>query len=383
MAINNTPIVRQDVYDLEENMLQLAKTYFPNADGTDTNISTLRPTIFGYISDVVASTAEASVFHRNALFDELFLNTASMDSSIYNFCKLYDYQVATATPGKVSISLAIKERDLFSYSILEQSTGGAKRSLKLDKLTKFMFGSYEFHLPHPIKIVATKFGDSAGDGTLFTGGFWSYDIRYLLEEETLPGFKMEVPFIKSIKTSIGEDSWLVFNMTAIQVSMIESEYEIFSTDVAAYLSFLTEFQGDLAGFDVQYGSTNRDTGKWEIRPLTPVFNASTPPTGVNSEYFYYSCPTEKSIQIFFGFLPDWRPSFGSKIYLRVCTTLGQEGNFTYSNQGEINVQLVTPAKTSNDPNVYANLERIQVLARNLTDSAGGRNRPTMKEIKKE
>ena len=388
MADENTPTVRQDLYDIQEHMLEVVQTYFPDDSGEEIALSTLRPTLFGYLADVVAATAEAAVFHRNALHDELFLNTASMDSSIYNFAKLYDYQVRSAVPATVTLSLAIREKDVFMYSALspEKSTvGSARRFLKLDQGTKFFFGDYEFHLPHPVTIAATKFGDSAGDESLFTGGFWSYDVRYTLEQETLPGYRLDVPFVKSWKTAVGEDSWLIFSVTALQISIIESEYEVFTADTAAHLSFTTEFEGDMAGFEVTVYEKTEVNGEfvWKTNSMVPVFNASSPPVDVSTHYFYYSYPTENSIQVYFGFLPDWRPSFGSKITLRMCSTLGRDGNFSYTERGEIGVEIVTPETDPRDGLVFSNLERIQAVARNLTDSAGGRERPTMKEIKEE
>ena len=82
------------VYGAEEALLDLADTYLQPG-----SYSTLKSGFLGYMTGSMARVAAEGSHHRNVLYHENFLNTASMPRSIYNYAKIYDYQITMATPS--------------------------------------------------------------------------------------------------------------------------------------------------------------------------------------------------------------------------------------------------------------------------------------------
>ena len=90
------------VYGAEEALLDLADTYLEPG-----SYSTLKSGFLGYMTDSMARVSAEGVHHRNALYGENFLNTASLPRSIYNYAKIYDYLISQATPSSCRVLVGL------------------------------------------------------------------------------------------------------------------------------------------------------------------------------------------------------------------------------------------------------------------------------------
>ena len=72
-------------YNIEKHWLEIAQKYF-NVDQTDFNaISFLKSSFFGYFNEIASNEVKNATYHRNVLYDEHFLNTASFPESMAVF----------------------------------------------------------------------------------------------------------------------------------------------------------------------------------------------------------------------------------------------------------------------------------------------------------
>ena len=110
--------VNSTSYNVYNHWLKLAAKYF-NIDTTanfytseDANsINLLKAGLFGYFNEIASHEIKNAVFHRNVLYDEHFLNSASFPESIYNFAKLYNVPISTAHPAHMLVELVVRKED--------------------------------------------------------------------------------------------------------------------------------------------------------------------------------------------------------------------------------------------------------------------------------
>ena len=88
--------VDQTTYDLEEKWLSIAANYFKintdlvisdDSDVANSEVNMLKAGLFGFVNEIMANEVKNSTAHRNTLYDEFFINTASFPESIYRFAK--------------------------------------------------------------------------------------------------------------------------------------------------------------------------------------------------------------------------------------------------------------------------------------------------------
>jgi hypothetical protein len=327
------------VYNAEEALLQLGDTFLkPNT------YSTLKSGFLGYMIGSMARIAAESVHHRNILWNENFLNTASLPSSIYNFAQMYNYNINMATPAscKVLLGLYIDE--------LQNILGGTSGTITIPNTQTILFGSIPFIVNGAINI------------TLSSGGAISaeYDLNNL-------NFPQNNSYIRIYSTPQVVDSngtqriVAYLEIQVFQASLNYMQFPVISTvalDTSFYLVTLpTDTQ--LANFTVYYqppGGT--------LTEIPAYFNSNAIPS--QSEYCFYSLTTNNELEIYFSPLPDaFRPVYNSTLQVNYFTTTGAGGNFTFTG---------TPVMTSTGLSLTSLVELI-------TSPSGGINIESLKDTK--
>jgi len=363
------PIIHGEIYESEADMLDLAKKFFYDEENDEVSISTLKPSLFGYFSEAGANIMKYGVYHRNVFYDEYFLNTAAMDSSIHNFAKLYNFEIDNATPSTVTTTIAMKESDIISYGMTNPSDPSGK-IFKLDKQSTFMFEDFVFMPTNSLIITAKKF-DSSG-----INDSWSFSAQYDLLDYNLSEYSDDNPYIKTWRSVIDRENWFIIQLNLRNMTRTEYEYEIFDSDTSIPISYPISYDQLLAGFSVY----TKDPGESVYTELEHgEFNASSPPVDIE-EYFYYSYPSDTMVDIYFGTSPDYRPKFGSSVKIVLYTTKGTEGNFSYT--GGVSAKLKTDEyDLKSGYTDHSSLKSI--IAKNTTQAAGGMNRLTILQVKEE
>lgn len=352
IKINNTS------YNIEEDWLGVAKKYF-NMD--DNSLNLLKSGLFGYTNEIASNEIKNNTYHRNVLYDEHFINTASMPQSIYNFAKLYNYSVDTATPSHMRINFSVRKSDLINSRFKNELTekgkisSNGKRTFEITLNNEFVFSikNFKFLLPYPVQILL-KETNKAGD--------YAITARYKMNDANFPFFDKQTPYIKVWTDSFNGDKYLFFGLDLFQLSKNTQQFSVMSEDISDNLFYTFEYTEQLAYFNVYY------TYKGERTLLKQYFNNTFNPPD-DEKFCYYTFLDDNKLQISFSSLPNnFRPRFNSSLDIEVFTTAGKGGNFSYNGNVLFNFN-------NND------FEKMPVYVNALTDASGGQDKPDITTVK--
>lgn len=324
-------------YNVYDAWFEFIKKYFGVDDSNDPYISLLKTSFFGYFNEIVSSEIKNAVFHRNFLYDEHFLNTATLPESIFNFAKLYNVPIELATPATMYVSIAFKESQLIGSALLHEIetttvlTNDNATSLKVFNLTLdreetlFTIDGYKFMLPYSVVITVQEYSDGThGFSAMFDTTANSFPP---LEEDS-----NNTTYIKTWREKVDGSNYFFISLNLYQLEKTTKTIEITNTsDSLDVLYNEISYKDQLSYFEVFYEYKN------EINKLNLYYNNIYTPT--DEEYYgYYNFLDDSKIQLSFSYNENsFRPVIGSSLMVNTYTTLGVEGNFDYS--GSISMSL--------------------------------------------
>lgn len=331
------------VYDAENAMLDLADTYL-----TPGSYSTLKSGFLGYMTGGMSRIAAEGAHHRNILFHENFLNTASLPRSIYNYAKIYDYSVGLSTPSSCRVLVGVYLDEV--RSALGSETG----TIRFPRSQPVYFGSTQFMLAGAVTLTVLEDSRVAAEYDLTDMDFvdtnqQSYIRTYVTPQvvdangTTRTVIYMEVRVHQAIQQAI--------QFQVVSVSALETSF---------YTVAIPDGQ-QLVSFRVMYKTAADAT----YRELETIFNEASTPT--TSEYCYYSYNSDSELDIYFSPLPgSFRPAYNSNIRVVYLTSTGISGNFDFTGTPVLTLDGVT----------------LTTLVELVTQPAGGYDRETLIQVKK-
>jgi hypothetical protein len=361
MAENSQITVNNTTYSIQEKWLETAKTFFGIDSNDEVNINLLKAGLFGYNNEIMSSEIKNNVYHRNVLYDEHFLNTASIPKSIYNFAKVQNSRVDNSTPSQMRINFSMKKSDIINSSKFTKidandnlADSDAAYEFIIDNQYVFTLGEYGFMLPFPIQLVF-KVNNINNEYTAIA--------RYLYDQSEFPFYTVKNPYIKLWEQSYNGEKYIFLGIDIFQIEKDVTSISVMTEDISENLFYDIAYNGQLAYFNVFYTYN----GQREL--LKTYFNNTTTPPE-NEKYCYYTFIDDNKLEISFSALPNnFRPRFNSTIEVEVYTTEGSKGNFSYS--GNINVNYIADSEMS----------KIPVFISPITDASGGKDKPSYLEIK--
>jgi hypothetical protein len=352
------------------------KIFFKDSNEEELDISTLKNSIFGYITQAASLTIRNGVYHRNALYDEFFLNTAALESSVYEKAKLYNYPISLATPASCMVALALDISEIDSAiddiesKVKSDEAINNVRTLTINKNSKFFFNDIPLMLPNSIVITRT------GSGTLLSNNF-TYLPQWDVSDFNCSEFSRNTPNITYSVESINGIQYLMMNVELFQMELLEINYDVITQDSLETIFFNTDIENHLAGFEVYVdtdGMTNNTVDN-EFFHVKKLFNDSSQGEN-NTKYVYYTFPSSKSLEIFFNPYPEYRPVYGATVKLRLFTTLGKKGNVSFTGNPTAQIDIMTKDE------VHEHLVGMNPVISVRTDLSHGTDRPDIIDIKK-
>lgn len=355
--INNTS------YYIMEDWFEITRKYFNiNSDDVE-SISMLKTGLFGYNSEIQSNEFKNNIYHRNILYDEHFLNTASFPESVYNFAKTFNYDVDFARPSHCRINFAIAKDDLINNKFREEievETGSIinKRvtyKLVLNNDYIFLLDNVQFRLPYPVIV---NFKETA-DKTDF-----SLSAYYDMTASDFPYLILNNQYIKLWQDYDNGKKIVYFGLDLFQINLDEKELNIVSQDVTDNLFYDFNFSDQLAYFEVFHDYNG------EITRLGTYFNNTYQPDN-EEEFCYYSIIDNSILQISFSAIAgSFRPSLNSVLRVKMYTTKGSAGNFSYIGH-RIGVNF----------NNNGAFDKVPVSIIPITECSGGLNLPNYTTVK--
>lgn len=351
-------IIPATQYDIYSKLLYIASKY------TDIqNEDFLRSGLFGYITESMAMIMRDSSIHKTMLYNESFLNTAIIPKSIYNWSKMFNIEVTSATPAYADITITINENDFNNYKKPASSYGedvygseitsyGEEEVLIIDKSNNFIAGQYNFMLEHSILLRQ----NSNGRG---------YFAKYLDGEtnETTNYQEYTTPILQTVYSSDG------YGENYISISARVYQYSIQNqTKIIASTSFIDRKVHEFE-FTNQFVKATCTYTKNGTSPITLYYSNIT---GIdeNTDYAFYSLTDSNKLQIKFpDGIDSFRPAANSELGVSIITTLGAGGNISYT--GDVICRL-------NEEDLR-NLPLVVSFTNGK--ASGGLNAPSLSEIK--
>lgn len=357
-------------YSIEEKWLEIAKKYFNINDDDMTAIHLLKTGFFGYFNEIAANEIKNSVAHRNFLYDEHFLNSASAPKSIFNFAKTYNVTIDNATPSHMYAVIDIRKDILLDSNLKEAiydtDLEGSKLSisslnpsyrLTIDDKYKFSISGVSFLLPYPVDIIMKP--------TVVNGKTdYSITAHYDISGYTFPFMNINSPYIKTWQDSVEGYTHEFFMVDLFNMTKKTAEFNIVSEDVSDNLFYDVKYTDMIAYFNVYYtynGVTER---------INVYFNNTYVPEN-DEKFCYYTFVDDDKLEISFSSAANsFRPRFNSIITVDFYTTLGQAGNFEYS--GAMFVSSSDNAES---------FDKISLNIYNISNPTNGSNKLTTSEMK--
>ena len=313
--------------------------------------------------------ARDSSFHKTMLYNESFLNTAVMAKSVYNWAKMFNINITSATPAyaDILVTIAIEDIENPQYSINyfgtnesrygSEVTSTNRRMLILDRANPFIAGELNFY-----------------DGEIcfslsFVRWIWFFYCQILRNWNPYNKLWTIGKFFPKEQYFKNWWSWISFiHSQSLSIWRTELTKQISSASFLDTKIHKFEFADQFVGARLYYRKGTSAKEEIELR----FSNISSDNILDNTTKFaYYNLTAENEIQISFSSSSeDFIPSANSTLYLDLYTTQGESGNIEYT--GELIFRLKDEA-----------LRNLPVLAIFFNPySIGGIDRPSISKIKK-
>ena len=317
MVDNNTSMIAESEYVFQEKAMQLMQNFFEINDTSLLKIGNL-----GYQTSLLTHAMRDGTFHRDALFNEQFLISASQNSTLYNWAKTVNYDISLSTPAHYDIGFKISINELKRISSVE-SDDSSVSTMIIDRATPFDLGGYKWLLPYEV-IIRTSTS---------TKGTTSVTASYNFDKYNFKSPSIKTPYLKVMITSDDGVDYAVISLRIFQLVKREWIYTISSTDLLDSRIIDITFGNNIASFKGFYNSNATSLAAYGDLEL--IFNEASEPT--SDTYGYYTLIGDDTLRIYFSSKSTYfHPAFNSKIKVETFTTSAEEGNFNYNGSISIN-----------------------------------------------
>lgn len=337
------------IYTIKEIYQNLLPLYFGKDELALSSVGAL-----GMFVDVNSSTTEDMVNIVGRYINEIMPGQAELPDFIYAQAANYGVTNILSTPAKLSMLLLIKEQDVIDNTTLISD----HLEFTLDSNMQILIDDLYFSIPYDIKIRSSLFNNEYNHMAY-------YDMSYLnsIADEN-------IPFIKTMKTSINGDTWLVLRVNVYQYLKVTSENVITTNNTLNIPYIDKDFSNQLCNFEVFYTPPGSNT------PIQ-LEKRSEKQQPVSTPFIYYKFTGDNSIR--FLFANDDRyfiPAYNSSVTISLYETNGTNGNFPSNKQG---VDVFIRAKTDNENIAYN--RSIFPLGFIQGGSVGGTDQLTLNKVK--
>jgi hypothetical protein len=318
----------------------------------------------GYMTEVMAMIARDGIIHRNLMYNESFLNTASIPKSIYNWAKMFQVDVNKARPAVMPISITMKKSDIIKYATdtIDSRYGDSnendnKSYFIIDRETPFYVEKTPFSLERSIIILVEP-------GLLKENITVQYSIvenNYTDYDETISD---DTPYVKSM-TITGRDGeeYITMLTNVYQYERISEDRYVTSKNYIDNKIHTFTHPDQLAYVNVYYTDRSGNTS------FIPIISNSDLEKD-DDRFCYFTKTDNNKFEISFsGYVNDFMPQSNTILNVEYFVTKGSEGNFDYDGS------IVYKFEDENIRNVPISVSKVR-------PSGGGLDEPDLLSVKK-
>ena len=175
--------ISESQYVFDNAALQLSEKFFNVAD-----TSLLKVGTFGYTTALNSYAMRDSVFHRDMLYNEFFLTNSNLNSTLYNWAKMLDYNIELAQPAQVPILIKLN-LDKIQQIATASVVNGNLLEYTIKRQTVFDIGGFNFLLPYDLKLNIIK---NANTGQFTVSAIYDF-LNYNIKPNSI-----KTPYLKTI-----------------------------------------------------------------------------------------------------------------------------------------------------------------------------------------
>lgn len=337
------------IYTIKEFYQQVLPLYFEKDKLALSTVGAL-----GMFIDVNSSTTEDMMNIVGRYITEVMPGQAELPDFIYSQAANYGITKVLANPAKMSMLLLIKEANVINYGTIVND----HLEFTIDSNLSILVDNIRFSIPYDIKIRSTYFNGE-------------YNHMSYYDENYSNGIVTEtVPFIKTMKTIVNGDVWLVLRINVYQYVRQETVHPI-TTNSKLNIPYVDiSFSDQLCNFEAFYSPN----GSTELTQLEKKFENQQPLT---VPFVYYKLIDDNTLRL--SFANDdrfWVPEYNSSLTVRVYETVGKQGNFPFNKNG---IDVYMSMSTNNE--TYAYNRNCFPMGLCQGNSTGGTNQLTLENIK--
>lgn len=296
----STSSIIPDLYEIREYVDAIKQNYIDTSDS-----NSLFTGIYGYIGDIMSKEILNSIIVASETIQEAFPIYARFNRNIMSHAIMAGITNINAVPAKMDGFLIISETELLNNM-------GLSDYFILDKSSKIMIEDFEFHLDYNIRITKSK----TTTNELVYIAQYDMSIPNPLSDITTPYLSPPV------RMKLSNDNFIMINCTVRQIEYQERYQKIINNDSIQNKTFEFYYDNQIAYFDLYIESSNGS--RYNINPVID----GVPIIDTTKLYCYYSIIDNNKIRV--KFIPEsFSPSINDNITIRISSTQGSSGNFTY------------------------------------------------------
>ena len=334
-------ILSSDIYQINQFLDELKLKHIPADDANSLVLG-----IFGYLGDVFSTQIQNSIVLSSEWMNEFLPIRARLEKNLLTHAMMAGITDLTAIPSKMEMLLGIREKDLLANM--------KNDVFILDRDTTINIGTFEFHLEYDVKIFRQK----TNKKDLYVA---QYD---LIGKNNRLSSTSNPYLLPPVRTKAGNEDFIFIRAIIRQTEFKEFHKKIISTDEVENKTLEFSFENQLADFILTI--TNNKGASFDFIPLYE----DSPIMEDGNNYCYYSYINSNTVKVRF-INSIYIPKINDDITIKIITTKGEKGNFTYKDD-----ILIEPTSTVYQ---YTNL---LILGKPVTEAGLGENKKTIEQLKK-
>lgn len=308
----------------------------------------------GMFLDITGTTTEDMINIMGRYINESMPGRAELPDFIYANAANYGVSDILAKPAKMSMLLLVKEKNVIEYAKAVED----HLEFVLDADMSILVDDLRYSIPYNIKIRTSRY-----KGEYNHMSFYDINSNNAVVNEN-------IPFIKTMKTLINGDIWLVLRVNVYQYTR-KTMYEVINTNNILNIPYIDiKFENQLCNFEVFYTAPGSSR---EIQLVKKMDGENS----VQNPFCFYKLTGDDSIRL--SFANDDRyfvPAYNATLKIYLYQTMGSKGNFGFFKDG---LDVAIRAQTENENLAYNRM----IFPMGLTqgDSSGGRDQLLLEKIK--
>lgn len=309
------------------------------------NSNTLMLGIFGYLNEVHSNIIQDNIELSSQWSNEIFPIRAQLEKNLITHAMMAGITDLNAVPSTMDMLIGIKERDLLRHMVDD--------ILILNTDIPIFIEDFEFHLENDIRILRQK----GSDGKNIYLAQYDFDPNNKLTTITNPYL------LPPVQTRIGNDLFVLIRARIRQVGISTYNKRIISTNKVENKTFEFIYPDQLADFRVYVKKSNG-----ELVEFVPIYDDAPilDKEKMHVRYIYVNSQTIRVSFINNIYIPD----VNDEIKVKILTTIGARGNFSYKKQ-----IIITPESEK------INYEDLLILGIPATPAEFGINKKSIDDLK--